>query len=359
MIFMKTIGIDFCLFYSIACTYIDKKTTIIPSSEGLNKFSNYVAFTKNGERLIGEPAKKQAVTNPKNTISAIKRHMGEDYTVEILGKKYSPQDISAMILQKIKRDAETFLGEEIKKAVITVPAYFDDNQRTATKDAGEIAGFKVKIISGPIAACFAYGIEQTEKDSNILVFDLGGETLDITILKCCCGILNVQSTRGDTHIGGTDIDNILMKFLADEFKKETGINLLNDEQTERRLRKASKKAKWELCDYFITEINLPFIAIDSNGNLQNLITTLNRSKFENLVKPVVEIFGENIDKALEDANLSKDEIDFIILVGKTTKIPVIQQFVEEFMGKRIERGIDPTQCIAQGAAISAEMYYFH
>ena len=357
----KILGIDLGTSNSAACIYIDGKATIIPSAEGATQygksFPSYVAFTENGERLIGEPAKKQAVTNPKNTISAIKRHMGENYTVEMLGKKYSPQDISAMILQKIKRDAETFLGEEIKKAVITVPAYFDDNQRTATKDAGEIAGFEVeRLVAEPTAASLAYGIgKQAESDNNILVFDLGGGTLDVAIMEFHNNVFYVQSTSGDTHLGGTDMDNILMKYLADEFEKETDINLLNDEQAERRLREASERAKIELSGTIETEINLPFIAIDTEGNPQNLITTLNRSKLENLVKPVVNRCGESIDKALKDANLSRDEINNVILVGGPTRMPIVQNYVEEYLGKPIERGIDPMECVAQGAAIQGEI----
>ena len=357
----KIIGIDLGTSNSAACVYIDGKATIIPSAEGATQygkaFPSYVAFTENGERLVGEPAKKQAVTNPKNTISAIKRHMGEDYSIEILGKKYTPQDISAMILQKIKKDAETFLGEEIKKAVITVPAYFDDNQRTATKDAGEIAGFEVeRLVAEPTAASLAYGIgKQGEGDSNILVFDLGGGTLDVTIMEFGGGVFNVQSTSGDTHLGGTDMDNILMKFLSDEFKDNTGIDLLNDEQAERRLREAAERAKIELSGTIETEVNLPFIAIDTDGNPQNLITSINRSKLENLVKPVVNRCGESIDKALSDANLDSSEIDKVILVGGPTRMPIVQQFVEDYIGKPVERGIDPMECVAQGAAIQGEV----
>ena len=284
--------------------------------------------------------------------------MGEDYSIEILGKKYTPQDISAIILQKIKKDAETFLGEEIKKAVITVPTYFDDNQRTATKDAGKMAGFEINIlISEPTAASLAYGIHKQHEDRYILVFDLGGSTLDITIMEFGDGVFNVKSTSLDTHIGGTDIDNILMKYLADEFKDNAGIDLLNDEQSERRLREAVEIAKIELCATIETHVNLPFITLDNYGNLLDLITTISRQKFENLVKPVVYKCGESIDKALSDANLTPNEIDKIILLGKHSRIPIVQQFVEEYLGKPVERGVNPIGCCACGAAIFGEMIH--
>jgi len=355
------LGIDLGTSNSAACIYKDGKTKIVPSAEGATMygkaFPSYVAFTEDGEILVGEPARKQAQTNPKGTISAIKRRMGTDYTVNIRGKEYTPQEISSLILQKIKKDSEAFLGETIEKAVITVPAYFDDNQRTATKDAAEIAGIEViRLISEPTAASIAYGIDKVKDDDvTILVFDLGGGTLDVTIMEFGRGIFEVLSTSGDTNLGGIDMDSRLMKYLADEFKDEHGIDLLNDPDTERRLREAAERAKIELSTTIQTDINLPFIALGSDGKPLNLITTLNQSKLESLVKPIVDRCGAIIDKALEGAEIDVDEIDKIILVGGPTRMPIVEKYVEDHTGKKVERGIDPMECVAQGASIMANI----
>ncbi len=355
----KIIGIDLGTSNSAACVYIDGKATIVPSAEGASvygkAFPSYVAFTADGDLLVGEPAKKQAITNPENTIKAIKRHMGTDYKVEIQGKTYTPQQISAFILQKIKRDTETFLGEEIDEAVITVPAYFDDNQRTATKEAGKIAGLTVKrLLNEPTAASLAYGIhKEGDDDVNILVFDMGGGTLDVTIMEFGDGIFEVQSTSGDTKLGGKDMDFALKNYLAKEFEDEYGINLLDNPDTDMRLEEAAERAKIELSNTIETEVNLPFIAQGSDGQPINFITTLNRSKLESLVNNIVQRCGETIQTALDDAVMTPDDIDKVILVGGPTRMPIVQKYVEDFLGKEVERGIDPMECVAQGAAIQA------
>ena len=303
--------------------------------------------------LVGEPARRQAVTNPENTISAIKRSMGTDHKVTVNGKQYSPQEISAFILQKIKKDAETFLGEPVEKAVITVPAYFDDNQRTATKDAGTIAGLDVvRLVNEPTAASLAYGLDKSEEDDmNIMVYDLGGGTLDVTIMEFGGGVFEVRSTSGDTQLGGTDMDNVLLKYLADEFKSKEGIDLMDNDQAVQRLREAAEKAKIELSTTTTTEVNLPFIAMGSDGSPKNLIITLTRAKLEELVDSIVEKSGKPMQQALDDAKMSKSDIDKIILVGGPTRMPIVQQYVEKFIGKPIERGIDPMECVSMGAAI--------
>ena len=352
----KVIGIDLGTSNSAAAALVGGKPTIIPSAEGATQygksFPSYVAFTDNGEILVGEPAKRQAVTNPENTISAIKRHMGSDYTVNIKGKDYTPQDISALILQKIKKDAESFLGEPVKKAVITVPAYFDDNQRTATKDAGKIAGLEVlRLVNEPTAASLAYGLDKTDEDDvNILVFDLGGGTLDVTIMEFGEGIFEVKSTSGDTNLGGTDMDTAIMKYIAEEFKKENGVDLLNDDQAAQRLREAAEKAKIELSTTLTTDINLPFITATQAGPL-HLNMTLSRAKLEEIVDPIVEKCGAPIKQAISDAKMNTNEIDKIILVGGPTRMPCIQKYVENYIGRKVERGIDPMECVASGAAV--------
>ncbi|MGI6564093.1 molecular chaperone DnaK [Methanosphaera sp.] len=352
----KVIGIDLGTSNSAAAALVGGKPTIIPSAEGATQygksFPSYVAFTDNGEILVGEPAKRQAVTNPENTISAIKRHMGSDYTVNIKGKDYTPQDISALILQKIKKDAESFLGEPVKKAVITVPAYFDDNQRTATKDAGKIAGLEVlRLVNEPTAASLAYGLDKTDEDDvNILVFDLGGGTLDVTIMEFGEGIFEVKSTSGDTNLGGTDMDTAIMKYIAEEFKKENGVDLLNDDQAAQRLREAAEKAKIELSTTLTTDINLPFITATQAGPL-HLNMTLSRAKLEEIVDPIVEKCGAPIKQAISDAKINTNEIDKIILVGGPTRMPCIQKYVENYIGRKVERGIDPMECVASGAAV--------
>ena len=353
----KIIGIDLGTSNSAASVLIGGKATVIPSAEGASQygkaFPSYVAFTDDGQRLVGEPAKRQAVTNPENTISAIKRSMGTDHKVKVHGKEYSPQEISAFILQKIKKDAESFLGESVEKAVITVPAYFDDNQRTATKDAGKIAGLDVvRLVNEPTAASLAYGIDkQTDDDVNIIVFDLGGGTLDVTIMEFGGGVFEVKSTSGDTKLGGTDMDNIILKYLSDEFQKAEGINLMDDDQAVQRLREAGEKAKIELSTTLTTEINLPFITMGSDGSPKNLIQTLTRAKLEELVDPIVKKCGTPMEQAIKDAKMSKSDIGKIILVGGPTRMPIVQEFVEKHIGKPVERGIDPMECVAMGAAI--------
>ena len=353
----KIIGIDLGTSNSAASVLVAGKPTTIPSAEGASQygksFPSYVAFTEEGQMLVGEPARRQAVTNPENTISAIKRSMGTDHKVTVNGKQYSPQEISAFILQKIKKDAETFLGEPVEKAVITVPAYFDDNQRTATKDAGTIAGLDVvRLVNEPTAASLAYGLDKSEEDDmNIMVYDLGGGTLDVTIMEFGGGVFEVRSTSGDTKLGGTDMDNVLLKYLADEFKSKEGIDLMDNDQAVQRLREAAEKAKIELSTTTTTEVNLPFIAMGSDGSPKNLIITLTRAKLEELVDSIVEKSGKPMQQALDDAKMSKSDIDKIILVGGPTRMPIVQQYVEKFIGKPIERGIDPMECVSMGAAI--------
>ena len=357
----KILGIDLGTSNSAACVFIDDKATMIPSAEGYSMygkaFPSYVAFTEDGTQLVGQPAKDQAVENPDNTISEIKRYMGTDYKVNIQGTEYTPQKISAMILQKIKRDAESFLGEPITKAVITVPANFDDNQRTATKDAGTIAGLEVlRLINEPTAASLAYGIDkQGEDDINILIFDLGGGTLDITIMEFGNGIFDVQSTSGNTSLGGTDMDNVIIKYLADEFEKKHGIDLTQDEESRRVLREGAEKAKIELSNLPETTVKLPFIAMSNDGSPLHLDEKLSRSKLEELVRPIVERCGESIDRAVRDADLTIDEIDKVILVGGPTRMPIVRDFVEQHTGKQVEGGIDPMECVSQGACIQGAM----
>ena len=353
----KIIGIDLGTSNSAASVLVGGKPTTIPSAEGASQygksFPSYVAFTDEGQMLVGEPARRQAVTNPENTISAIKRSMGTDHKVTVNGKQYSPQEISAFILQKIKKDAETFLGEPVEKAVITVPAYFDDNQRTATKDAGTIAGLDVvRLVNEPTAASLAYGLDKSEEDDmNIMVYDLGGGTLDVTIMEFGGGVFEVRSTSGDTQLGGTDMDNVLLKYLADEFKAKEGIDLMDNDQAVQRLREAAEKAKIELSTTTTTEVNLPFIAMGSDGTPKNLIITLTRAKLEELVDSIVEKSGKPMQQALDDAKMSKSDIDKIILVGGPTRMPIVQKYVEKFIGKPVERGIDPMECVSMGAAI--------
>lgn len=353
----KIIGIDLGTSNSAASVLVGGKPTVVPSAEGASQygkaFPSYVAFTDDGQMLVGEPARRQAVTNPENTISAIKRSMGTDYKVTIHDKQYSPQEISAFILQKIKKDAESFLDEKVEKAVITVPAYFDDNQRTATKDAGTIAGLDVvRLVNEPTAASLAYGIDKQEDDDvNIMVYDLGGGTLDVTIMEFGGGIFEVKSTSGDTQLGGTDMDNVLLKYLSDEFEKENGINLMDDDQAVQRLREAAEKAKIELSTTLTTEVNLPFITMGKDGSPKNLIVSLTRAKLEELVDDIVKKSGKPMQQALDDAKMSKSDIDKIILVGGPTRMPIVQKYVEKFIGKTIERGIDPMECVSMGAAI--------
>ena len=354
----KIIGIDLGTSNSAASVLVGGKPTAIPSAEGASQygksFPSYVAFTEDGQMLVGEPARRQAVTNPENTISAIKRSMGTDHKVTVNGKEYSPQEISAFILQKIKKDAETFLGEPVEKAVITVPAYFDDNQRTATKDAGTIAGLDVvRLVNEPTAASLAYGLDKSDddEDMNIMVYDLGGGTLDVTIMEFGGGVFEVRATSGDTQLGGTDMDNVLIQYLANEFKTKEGIDLMDNDQAVQRLREAAERAKIELSTTTTTQVNLPFIAMGADGTPKNLIIDLTRAKLEELVDSIVERSGKPMQQALDDAKMSKSEIDKIILVGGPTRMPIVQQYVEKFIGKPVERGIDPMECVSMGAAI--------
>jgi molecular chaperone DnaK len=351
----RIIGIDLGTSNSAAAIMEGGRPSIIPSAEGTSiggkAFPSYVALTKEGELLVGEPARRQAVTNPEGTIKAIKRKMGTDHKVKVYGKEYTPQQVSAFILQKIKRDAEAHLGDEIRKAVITVPAYFNDNQRQATKDAGAIAGLEVvRIINEPTAAALAYGIDKTEQEQKILVFDFGGGTLDVTIMEFSEGVFEVVSTSGDTQLGGTDMDEILMDYVVEEFKKESGVDLRHDNMAMWRVREACEKAKIELSTTQTTEINLPFITADQTGP-KHLSRNITRAKLEELVDPVVRKCKGPLDQAMRDAGLNPDKIDKIIMVGGPTRMPLVQRFLETVIGKKIQRGIDPMECVAMGAAI--------
>lgn len=346
----KIIGIDLGTSNSEAAILEGGKPQIILSAEGARLFPSYVAFTKSGERLVGEAARRQAVTNPERTTMAIKRKMGTDYKVSIDGKQYTPQEISAMILSKIKQDAEAYLGEKITQAVITVPAYFNDNQRQATKDAGTIAGLEVvRVINEPTAAALAYGLDK-KGSQKILVFDLGGGTLDVTIMEMGDGVFEVLSTSGDTQLGGTDMDNKIIDYIATQFKNDQGIDLRNDKMAMQRLRDAAEKAKIELSSTLQTNINLPFITADQNGP-KHLDLSLTRSKLEELVRDVVDRCYPPMRQAVADAKLSNDKIDHIILVGGPTRMPMVQETVKKFFGKEPERGIDPMECVAMGASI--------
>jgi molecular chaperone DnaK len=351
----RILGIDLGTTNSAAAIMEAGRPIIIPSAEGPTiagkMFPSVVAFTKDGQLLVGEPAKRQAVTNPEGTIFEIKRKMGTDYKVNIYGKEYTPQQISAFILQKIKRDAETFLGEKIKKCVITVPAHFNDNQRQATKDAGEIAGFEVaRIINEPTAACLAYGLDKLDKEMKIMVFSFGGGTNDTTVMDFGGGVFEVLATSGDTQLGGTDLDNAIVQHLLSEFRKETGIDLSSDVMAMRRLKEAAEKAKIELSTLMTTDIDLPFIASDKTGP-KHLHYTLTRAKLEQLTLPIIEKIREPIMRTLSDAKLTPKDIDKIILIGGQTRMPLVRKFVEDLMGKPAERGVDPMECVAVGAAI--------
>jgi molecular chaperone DnaK len=353
----KVLGIDLGTTNSAAAIFEGGRATVIPSAEGPTMagkmFPSVVAFTKDGQLLIGESAKRQATANPEGTIYEIKRKMGTDYKVTIAGKEYTPQQISAFILQKIKKDAETYLGVPVKKAVITVPAHFNDNQRQATKDAGEIAGFEVmRIINEPTAACLAFGVDKVEKEMKILVFSFGGGTHDVTVMDFGKGVFQVLSTSGDTQTGGTDIDKAVMDYLVDEFKRQTGINLLNDKMAAARLKEAAEKAKIELSTLMNTDIDLPFVYSDASGP-KHLHLMLTRAKLEGLAQPIVQKTEKTIIKSLEDAKLTPKDIDKIILIGGMTRMPYVQRFVEQMMGKPVERGVDPMECVAVGAAIQA------
>ena len=351
----RIIGIDLGTSNSAASIMEGGRPTVIPSAEGTSvggkSFPSYVAFTKDGQLLVGEPARRQAVTNPDGTIKNVKRKMGSSEKVTALGKEYSPQQISAYILMKIKKDAEAFVGEPIDKAVITVPAYFNDNQRQATKDAGKIAGLDVvRIINEPTAAALAYGLDKAGQSQKILVFDLGGGTLDVTIMDFDDGVFQVLSTSGDTQLGGSDMDEALTNYVIGQFRNETGVDLAKDNAARVRVREAAEKAKIELSTTMQTEINLPFITADASGP-KHLVQTITRAKLEELVEPIVERCRGPIEQALSDAGLTSDGVDKVIMVGGPTRMPIIQNFVESIVGPKIQHGVDPMECVSMGAAI--------
>ena len=362
----KIIGIDLGTSNSAAAAVIGGRPTIVPSAEGTSvggkAFPSFVAFTKDGQLLVGEPARRQAVSNPEGTVMAIKRKMGTDYKVNVYGKEYTPQQISAFILQKIKRDSEAFLADKVEKAVVTVPAYFNDNQRQATKDAGAIAGLEVvRIINEPTAASLAYGLDRAEKELKIMVFDLGGGTLDVTMMDVGRPdpkeppVFEVLSTSGDTQLGGTDMDNSLIDYVAGEFKASNGIDLRNDKVAIQRVREAAEKAKIELSTVITTDINLPFISADASGP-KHLTMTLTRAKLEEIIRPTIDRCRTPLQRAIEDAKITPREVDKIILVGGPTRMPIVRKFVEDYMGKEAERGVDPMECVAMGAAIQAGVF---
>lgn len=351
----KILGIDLGTTNSAAAVVMGGKPTIIPSAEGPTvagkMFPSIVAFTEDGQLLVGEPARRQAVTNPEGTIREAKRLMGTDRKIKVRGKEYTPQQISAFILQKILRDTETYLGEKITKAVITVPAHFNDNQRQATIDAGEIAGLKVtRIVNEPTAAALSYGIDKSGQELKILVFSFGGGTNDTTVMDFGEGVFEVLATSGDTQTGGTDLDKAVMDHAVDEFRRETGINISGDIRAMARLKEAAERAKIELSNLLTTDIDLPYIASDGGGP-KHLHITLNRAKLEQLTRPIVEKIRQPIMQTIRDAKLSPQQIDKVVLMGGQTKMPMVQQFVEEIVGKKPERGIDPMECVAIGAAI--------
>jgi len=352
----RIIGIDLGTSNSAAAVIEGGKPTIIPSAEGVSMggkaFPSVIAFTKDGQRLIGEPARRQATTNPDRTILAIKRKMGSNYKVQIDGKEYTPQEISAMILQKIKLDAESFLNDKVDGAVITVPAYFDDAQRQATKDAGAIAGLEVKrIINEPTAAALSYGLDK-KGEHKILVFDLGGGTLDVTILEMGNGVFEVLSTNGDTQLGGTDMDKILLDYIIQDFKAKEGIDLAKDSMAQMRLREAAEKAKIELSTTMATDINLPFISATHEGP-KHLMMTITRARLEEIIDPLIQRCHAPMENAMRDAKLNNSQVDHIIMVGGPTRMPSIQKLLRDYFGKEPERGVDPMECVAMGASIQA------
>jgi molecular chaperone DnaK len=351
----KIIGIDLGTTNSAAAVMMGGNPVVIPSAEGPTvagkMFPSVVAFTKEGQLLVGESARRQAITNPEGTIREAKRHMGTDRKITLHGKDYTPQQISAFILQKILRDTETYLGEKVTKAVITVPAHFNDNQRQATIDAGEIAGLRVtRIVNEPTAAALAYGLDKTEQDMKILVFSFGGGTNDTTIMDFGGGVFEVLSTSGDTQTGGADVDKAIMDYLVTEFRNDTGIDLSNDLRAMARLKEAAEKAKIELSNLLTTDIDLPYISMNADGP-QNLHITMTRAKLEQIAAPIVEKIKEPIRRTIRDAGLSSGQIDKLVLFGGMTKMPLVQKTVEELVGKKMERGIDPMECVAIGASI--------
>ena len=349
----KVIGIDLGTTNSCVAVLENGEPQIIANSEGMRTTPSVVAFTKGGERIVGEPAKRQAVTNADNTVISIKTHMGTDYKVSAEGKEYTPQEISAIILQKLKADAESYLGQPVKEAVITVPAYFTDAQRQATKDAGRIAGLDVKrIINEPTAAALAYGMDKLDQDKKILVFDLGGGTFDLSILEIGDGTFEVLATAGNNRLGGDDFDKVIIDYLAEEFKKAEGVDLREDNMALQRLKEAAEKAKKELSSTMSSNINLPFITATASGP-KHMNIDLSRAKFDELTHHLVEKTMEPTKRALADAGLSVSEIDDVLLVGGSTRIPAVQEAVKKFIGKEPHKGINPDECVAAGAAIQA------
>src|SRR5213594_696662 len=351
----KIIGIDLGTTNSAAAVMEAGRPTVVPSAEGQTAagkmFPSVVSFTKDGQLIVGEAAKRQAATNPEGTIFEVKRKMGTNEKLTIFGKEYTPQQISAFILQKIKTDDETFLGRPVKKAVITVPAHFNDNPRQATKDAGEIAGLQVeRIINEPTAACLAYGLDKTDKEMKIMVFSFGGGTHDVTLMEFGGGVFQVLSTSGDTQTGGTDIDNAIVEHLLIEFQRQTGINLRNDRTAMTRLKEAAERAKIELSTLVTTDVDLPFISSDSTGP-KNLHVTLTRAKLEDLAYPIIKRAEAPISRTLQDAKLTASQVDRVILIGGQTRMPLVRKVVEDLVGKQAERGVDPMECVAVGAAI--------
>ena len=352
----RVIGIDLGTSNSAAAVMEGGRPVILPSAEGTTvgggkAFPSYVAFTKDGQLLVGEPARRQAAINPEGTVTGFKRKMGSTEKYKIGGKEFTPQQLSAFVLQKVKKDAESYLGDSVDEVVITCPAYFNDNQRQATKDAGEIAGFKVlRIINEPTAACLAYGLGKEDKEQKILVFDFGGGTLDVTIMEMAQGVFEVKSTSGDTQLGGRDMDEALMNYIIAEYKRTDGVDLKNDPMAMQRLREGAEKAKIELSSTIETDVNLPFITADQTGP-KHLVMKITRAKLEELVRPIVEKTRESVEQALRDAGSKPADIDKIIMVGGPTRMPLVQQFVEDYVGKKIERGVDPMECVASGAAI--------
>ena len=352
----KIIGIDLGTSNSAAAALIGGKPTIIQAAEGTSvggkAFPSVVGFTRDGQLIVGEPARRQMISNPEGTVIAAKRKMGTDFKFRVFGKEYTPQQISSFILQKIKRDSEAFLGETVDRAVITVPAYFNDNQRQATKDAGEIAGLQVvRIINEPTAASLAYGLDKAHKDLKIMVFDLGGGTLDVTIMEMGGGVFQVKSTSGDTQLGGTDMDNTLVEYIVQEFRKQSGLDVRSDKAAMMRIRDAAEKGKIELSNVVTTEINLPFLAYDQQSGPKNLIMQLTRSKLEELLKPIIDRCKQPMQQALQDGKITPADIEKIILIGGPTRMPMVRQFVASVMNKEPERGIDPMEAVAMGAAI--------
>jgi len=346
----KIIGIDLGTTNSCVAVMEGGKPVVIANTEGARTTPSIVAFSKTGERLIGEPAKRQAVTNAEKTISSIKRHMGEEYKVSIDDKRYSPQEISAMILQKLKADAEAYLGEKVNEAVITVPAYFNDAQRQATKDAGKIAGLDVKrIINEPTAAALAYGVDN-EHEQKIMVYDLGGGTFDVSIIEIGDGVIEVLSTNGDTHLGGDDFDNVLTQYMIDEFKKQEGVDLSQDKMALQRLKEAAEKAKKELSSATTTNINLPFITATAEGP-KHFDMNLTRAKFDELTYELVERTAVPVQNALRDAGLTSSEIGQVLLVGGSTRIPAVQDKVRQLTGKEPSKSLNPDECVALGASV--------